>query len=465
MKIRNTGLGLLVLLLLTLTACAPAPEEPEEPEVIVLTYAILSPKNVKKGAIDKFNSLHKGSIRIETRDYTRRSEDGKQGADLLMVELATGKVPDIIDLGTDDQLCQLPYRQLAVKGYLEDLWPYIENDPALGRDRVMECFLRPAEVNGGLYVLYDTVELRTLMGAESVVGDRTSWSLEEMLETFNSLPNGDKIMDCLVSGRLKPSMKNYLLNTILCGFINLFVDFDSGQCYFDGQLFRDLLEFINNTPDTPQEYDWLSEFETEYGYDWYDLDPEYSIRLRKRETMLRALDISGIIDFRANNGYFGEWSVPVGYPLGDGVVGSYYVPVGSKLAMSSTCQDKDTAWEFIRDMLFPASTKRIAVPETFPVKKGSFNLAMRRFSSYIPADEWSMSIGPFTFPMPKGTPEQKQWIMDYFESITHCSLFLEPAVLEMIQEQAAAYFAGAVPLDETVDRIQSRALLYINEHM
>ena len=131
--------------------------------------------------------------------------------------------------------------------------------------------------------------------------------------------------------------------------------------------------------------------------------------------------------------------------------------------MSSTCQDKDTAWEFIRDMMFPASTKRIDVPESFPVKKGLFNIALKRFYSYVPANEWSMSIGPYTFPMPKGTPEQRQWIMDYFESITHCSLFLEPAVLEMIQGQAAAYFAGAVPLDETVVHIQSRATLYINE--
>ena len=32
----------------------------------------------------------------------------------------------------------MPYRQLAQKGYLEDLWPYIENDPELGRGAVME---------------------------------------------------------------------------------------------------------------------------------------------------------------------------------------------------------------------------------------------------------------------------------------------------------------------------------------
>lgn len=38
-----------------------------------------------------------------------------------MVELAAGQVPDIIDLGSDGQLCQLSYRQLAKKGYLEDL--------------------------------------------------------------------------------------------------------------------------------------------------------------------------------------------------------------------------------------------------------------------------------------------------------------------------------------------------------
>ena len=53
---------------------------------------------------------------------------------------------------------------MVQKGYLEDLWPYIENDPDLGREAVLEAPLKAAEVNGGLYMLFERVEIFTLIG-------------------------------------------------------------------------------------------------------------------------------------------------------------------------------------------------------------------------------------------------------------------------------------------------------------
>ena len=131
---------------------------------------------------------------------------------------------------------------MAKKGYLEDLWPYIESDPELGRDSVVEaplkaaerrtmrlsavypahtifqrcsafgdpssaarsvlCLplhrrssrdsvveapLKAAEVDGGLYMLFSNFAIRTLAGAPEVVGDQFSWNLDELWKAFSTL--------------------------------------------------------------------------------------------------------------------------------------------------------------------------------------------------------------------------------------------------------------------------------------
>ena len=122
-----------VLLLLVLSACSAGGENAmQDPGVTTLIYAQISENGVDREWLDRFNREHEGEVQIEVRDYSQTSEGGQQGMDLLMTEIAAGKVPDIIELGTSGETTELPYRKLAEQGFLEDLWPYIEEDPGLG---------------------------------------------------------------------------------------------------------------------------------------------------------------------------------------------------------------------------------------------------------------------------------------------------------------------------------------------
>ena len=125
-----------ISLLLVLSACSaggenPAPDPEPEPGVTTLIYAQISEDGVDREWLDRFNREHEGEVQIEVRDYSQTSEGGQQGIDLLMTEIAAGRVPDIIELGTSGETTELPYQKLAKKGFLEDLWPYIENDTGL----------------------------------------------------------------------------------------------------------------------------------------------------------------------------------------------------------------------------------------------------------------------------------------------------------------------------------------------
>ena len=88
----------------------------------------------------------------------------------------------------------MPYRIMAQKGYLEDLWPYIESDPDFGREGVLEAPIKAAEIDGGLYILFQRVTIFTLTGRESVVGDRYSWTMEDVMEVLNEMPEGSTIL-------------------------------------------------------------------------------------------------------------------------------------------------------------------------------------------------------------------------------------------------------------------------------
>ncbi len=187
-------LALLVVFLLP--ACGESQLSLESEEGI-LTYAALNPVSSEtQRAVDRFNKNHE-DVQIEIRDYT---DEG--GLERLQTELVLGKVPDIMEMHyfgkSSDRTREvvngstaswrytgnstlerpadeywMPYRIMAQKGYLEDLWPYIENDPELGRNGVLQAPMKAAEVNGGLYILFMEVRINTVMGPESIV-DRKS---------------------------------------------------------------------------------------------------------------------------------------------------------------------------------------------------------------------------------------------------------------------------------------------------
>ena len=79
------------------------------------------------------------------------------------------------------------------KGYLEDLWPYIENGQSMGRASVIEAPLKVAEINGGLCVGFASLWLPTLPGAKAIAGGRTGWTVGDGSAGVYTEPCGIKL--------------------------------------------------------------------------------------------------------------------------------------------------------------------------------------------------------------------------------------------------------------------------------
>lgn len=456
---------MLAVLSAALSACAsqtePAPEPESDPGVTTLIYAKVSRAGADWTAIKKFNRTH-DDVQIEVRNYYMLSENGKAGLDLLLTEIAAGKVPDIIELGISDQFCEVPYRSLAEKGYLEDLWPYIKNDSRFA-DRMMEAPLKAVEVNGGLYTLFDSVRLHTMAGPAGVVGERNSWTFQEMMETFASLPEDAELMDSIIPEAAESTLteRDYLLCGMLCSSLDLLIDWDSGKCDFYNPYFRQSMEIIKSL--TGQN-SWR-----QYCKSSAD---EYELRLYQRRQGLLVLGqecLKRLYNMRVLNFEYGGKAFCIGYPTEDGSVGSYFEPLGIKLSMSSTCKDKEAAWEYILQQTI--QTKKPpplsgysyeGVYDGIPINKTPFFKLFRRTATADPED-FPVFAGGQVYPTDKLTAEELEDLVEYYNSITRSSLTLDPKLFEMIRYEATAYFEDILPLDQVIERIQSRATLYINE--
>lgn len=451
---------LTALLSLVLAACAAGGENPApEPGVTTLIYANLTEGGVDRQAVDRFNRTHE-DVQIEVRDYfDDEDSSGRSGKDRLLTEIGAGKIPDIIDLGhrkDDFSISRLPYEMLASKGFLEDLWPYIENDPDLGREGVVEAPLKAAEVNGGLYVLFDKVVIYTMVGAESVVGDRYSWSIADMQETLASMPEDSTVMEFFLD-------KDEVFDRLMRMSLDNYVDWDTGECFFTGDKFKSVLKFADTFPAEDPTPNRTRE-------EAMEVTEEMNKRLRegRQMTTWQILDQPLQIQyFDAIYGGGGRASF-VGNPMEDGSVGSSFSVGRRMLCMSSSCQDKEAAWEFLRREILPKYTTLESMYEGLsggrtgktvgiPVNRADYEMLKLANRSQCTIN-YDFMLGETH----KATLEEVNRFDDLVNNIDKIEL-QDGEIYDIVFENVSAYFAGDKSLDETCDLIQRRVKLYVDE--
>ena len=358
----------------------------------------------------------------------------------------------------------MPYQQMAQNGYLEDLWPYIENDPDIGRDGVLQAPMKAAEVNGSLYILFMDFRINTLMGRERVVGNRYSWTLEDLLESFSTMPEESTIL------RYNTTKKE-IFDNLLCFSLERFVDRESCTCSFDSEEFREILAFLSCFPD---EADIAQPQQTE---------EEIIRRIKSGKQMLEVFQISMLEKTIYGDALWGERAAFVGYPTADGSPGNFFYPMGDILAMSSTCENKDAAWDFIRKLVKPYrkrnSPNSTIIPfVSIPVNRhdyeleiwGEFVYSVDFYRRASPDDPTSVMLpwkpftyGPPIYPMELLTEEDCQRYDTLINSTTQL-YWPNDELADIVWDTIGPYLAGDRTLDDTIALVQNRATLYVNEN-
>ena len=471
----------------------------ELPEKTTLTYATMGIGSDERSRILEFNR-NSSTHRIQITDYSEYSteDDYTAGITKLNTEILAGKVPDIISVNS------LPIRQYGAKGILEDLWPYIENDTEIGgREGIMERGFQAAEQDGKLYQVFDTFAISTVIGSRKQLGDRTTWTMAELKEALASMPEG-----CAIFGEW--DTKESMLNTLLRMNLDSYVNWQTGECGFDSDSFKSVLEFCNSFP---MEY---TPVDGEY-------DDENS-RISEGRQMLSRETLSGFENIQLNQAIFGgaealntfyldyssypptvsdvpvktDWGYSdaqnrvkpgqyltyIGYPREDGRCGSAF-EINSGLAMSSSCKDKEGAWQFMRELLLPwepasedeqwgwnhwgfAANKEQFEKNAAEAMKveymtdGEGNPILDLNGDPIQESSTGYGMGDLMVNIQATSQEEYDQVMDLYNAIDTLASS-DNSIYDIVKEVAGSYFAGDRSLDDAAALIQNKVTIYVNE--
>lgn len=419
----------------------------EVPQKHILTLAtIWTDYNLKKQIL-KFNKTNP-DYRIEVFDYSEFNSDGdyNAGTTKLNTEIISGKIPDMISLNN------LPYRQYAAKGLLEDLYPFLDADTQLGgREALVPGILKALETEGKLYQIATGFSAISIVGKPSVVGTEMGWTMSELRQIVEDHPEAD------VPFGMHMNRAN-LMQMFTMLSIDKYIDWQKGTCSFNSEDFKQLLSFVKTFPETDESMQ-------EDG-NW--IDP--SALIQEGRQLFEMFDVSDFDNYQYYKATFGGEIAFKGMPAEDGDAGSVASLMGS-LAMTSSCSDKEGAWQFMRMLLDEEfQTNEIW---NLPINQKAFDkkLAEAMKQEYytdengnkVPQSKGGMSMGDGEMvELYALTQEEADQIMAVINSITRTFSYDE-SILNIINEEAEFFFKGEKTVDQTADIIQSRMTIFINE--
>ena len=219
-------------------------EEPYESQRDVITIAYNESKTNDTRAkatrnllniVSRFNRTS-DDYRIKLIPYS--SDDVSTANDKLYRDIISGEMPDMVLFG--GSITADPFLKT---GAFMDLYKFMDKDETYTRDAFLPCVLEPFEVKGKLPYIVTNFSFETLAGLTDIIGDKTSWTVDEFAELVDSLENGQYLMK--VDSASDPQYE--LFRTILPYIVSDYVDYNKEKCDF-GKEFKKLLETCKRAP-------------------------------------------------------------------------------------------------------------------------------------------------------------------------------------------------------------------------
>lgn len=418
------------------------PEEAKNQKVI--TFAGYNVPNQLRIVAREFNKQHK-DCRIEIQIY----EDEEHTR--LALDIAAGKVPDVFSISS----LGIPMEQLVRKGILEDLMPYYEKDTTVSMDDLHPSVLQGMKQGDKLYCVAPWFSIGSAACRTSDVGEKTGWTLDEMKEALSKKGEGTIVVDSLE--------KDEILFALLISSMDEFINWDTGECDFDSQEFKDILELCNSGILPESDHDWDEQFE------------EIEKKMQEGKVLLsvdQSVTLEGIQIARQS---FGVPDITyIGLPTKDRQ-GSYFV-YSEQYGIYSGSDVKAEAWEFIRMVMseeYQINTKYLD-SDYFPTRKDCLEW---KFQAWMATEAYEDKYGNYIEPMETNTwstafgtkfktgpaSQEDVDIMSDLIKRTNKRAVLDNEGMGIILEDAQMYFHGEKSLDATAKTIQQRMKTYVNE--
>ena len=405
----------------------------ELPNKIQLTFGTFNFDSSIRYAVEQFNNSS-ATHRIHVIDYSLFNTDADSSAGLLRLtaEIIAGNSPDILDM------TGMPVRDYISQGLLIDLYPLLDADTELNRDSIIESVLKASEIDGSLYYVFPSFWINTILGNPMVLGSYPGWNINEFITVLAENPQAD-----IPFGTWTDKMR--FLTTALRGNIDEYIDWVNGTTLFNNDDFVRLLELANTFP---------HEIDTTVGM--------IEMALSGRQIM--EIGFFGMNDYSMWRMLFGGELVFKGIP--DVNRDGNSITPSSFIAITSSCQDTEAAWEFVRIFLLE-DYQRDALPSWMgnPVNKAVFEEVLERLM--IPLDEYgAASAGDGFTSIELVDIELSQAEVDSIRTLVNNTTRMRypyDTLMEIIEETAADFFNGRMAAQDAARIIQSRTTTYLSE--
>lgn len=418
----------------------PEPELTEDGKKIVKLYVYFNLYDELYSQIAEFNKKS-SEYEVQLTEYSKEFEEPMTR---LNTDITTGNTPDILILDSS-----MPLKSYNDKGLVADLYEFIDSDPDMKREDFIGSFLKADETDGKLLKISFDFYIDTVVGKTSLVGEKQGRTAKEFFELAESYPDKQAMPADMTKYRALLMFAYYGCNG--------YVDESTGKCSFNGDDFIKLLEFCDKFP---SEFDGRSqEFADEREYALFNgtvlFSSDYSIR---HFNEIRFLE----------HGRFDEPVTFMGFPDVGGN-GSVICSGSSEYAVMSASQNKEGAWEFLKYFLTEEYQNKIALEQqSFPIRKSSLELAAEEakkgvyYSDSGEYDEPKMILFGNIAGVGLNTDEDNQKIYDMIDSAVGYSQYTS-YFYDIINEEAAAYFAGQKSAKDVAEIIQNRVQNYLDE--
>ena len=389
--------ALFLSILFLLCACSTGTQEEASVELTLGTL-LSEENNIEQEAIASFNQQDKGYT-VKVVHYEDLSA--------LNTAILAGKGPDLL------HIYNIPYAAYQQKGLFLPLNGIVGT---LSDGDYFENILSLTSYDNTYPTVIISYYFDYLQGCKSVIGDITSWNLEEFISTMEG------------SDVFEKNLRGDILYFMLAANLDRFIDPNTAEVRFNTESFVDLLEFSNLFVATYDGVSWDNwPALVQASHPW---SPSFNIDQSAYEEL-------------------GDSMVVINYPSDDFQGPSVNTSfMGLELAAMSTSQHQEESLAFIEYMLSEEAQNHL---ENFPVNRASFATRVEEDRQLL-LEEKQIEL----------TAEDEEYIYSVFESADNI-MRVDAAVMDIVLEEAASYFNGNKTAEDVTEIIQDRVSTYVAE--